>query len=347
MHRKKVVIKNKTSADPPSSKQRPRTKVGAIPEARVYNLSSPSELPVNSTFIVNNLVKLKLNLVDIKRLEDGLKNTSLLSNISDPVTVPSAWNDSAPTHTGTSLDQTVKMRSPFQSLIKHNNVINVVGTTEKAKPSRKDLIINSGIKRKTHDIMKIYNHGWPTHTSYACWYCCHKFNTTPVGIPQLLVHTDFYCYGNFCSYNCAKRYLRPLTEDDMAMLQTPNDVFVEDDLGEKLQLLELLYHIETNTPLDEPLKPAPRRLTLTMFGGNKTIEEFRKNFATHCSYHVFRSPLVPISYQMEECVDKTEKRRRKQHVSLDTIKIQRAFNELSEKAAKGKKLVRKYTDVLA
>lgn len=275
-----------------------------------------------------------------------MRNTGLLSDISTPVKEPTAWNDSSiQTKTEASVGQNTK-RSPFQSLIKHHNVINVVGTVDKTKPSRKDLIINSGIKRKTHDIMKIYNHGWPTHTSYACWYCCHKFSTTPVGIPHLLIHTDFYCYGNFCSYNCAKRYLRPLTEDDMAMLQTPNDVFVEDDLGEKLQLLELLYHIETKAPLDEPLKPAPRRLTLTMFGGNKTIEEFRKNFNTHCSYHVFRSPLVPISYQMEECTDKTEKRRRRQHVSLDTIKIQRAFNELSEKAAKGKKLVRKYADAL-
>jgi len=154
----------------------------------------------------------------------------------------------------------------------------------------------------------------------------------------------FHCYGNFCSYNCAKRYLRPETEDDIAMLQTATDNFIDDDLGERMQLLELLCHIETNTPLEYPIKAASRRLTLIMFGGDKTIDEFRANFATNDSYHVFRSPLVPISYQMEECNDRTDKRRR-HRVSLDTVKIERAFSELAEKAKKhkgslGKKMVK-------
>ena len=72
-----------------------------------------------------------------------------------------------------------------------------------------------------------------------------------------------------------------------------------------------------------------------MFGGTKTIEEFRANFSTNDSYHVFRSPLVPISYQMEECNDKMERKRR-QRVSLDTVKIEKAFSELAEKAKKHK-----------
>jgi hypothetical protein len=357
MLKKKVLIKSKVSEPLPTStsgKKRGRPPksgkdsgsgnnvavdhVSSVPNSRVYNLSKKSELTTN--YIVNNLVQLKLTTKDILRLEEKLRHVGLLKDINKPIIEPSAWNSDQMSSDAPSSSILSDISNPFKSLIKHN--INIVGTIE--KPNRKELIINSGVKRKAYPIMQLYNQGWPTRTSYVCWYCCHKFNTTPVGIPQLLIHTDFNCYGNFCSYNCAKRYLRPLIEDDMAMLQTPNDIFMEDDLGEKMQLLELLYHLETNAPLDEPIKPAPSRLTLTMFGGTKTIEEFRKNFSSHSSYHVFRSPLVPVSYQMEECTDKTEKRRRCQHVSLDTMKIQKAFNALSEKAAQGKVINRKPSD---
>jgi hypothetical protein len=228
-----------------------------------------------------------------------------------------------------------KTKNPFKSLIKIPPT-KIIGESLMEKgANRKDLIINSGVRRNSKQILQIYSHGWPAHTSYACWYCCNTFNNTPVGIPQLLVNMEFHCYGNFCSYNCAKRYLRPESDDDIAMLQTANDNFIDDDLGERMQLLELLCHIETGSVISQPIKAAPRRLTLAMFGGDKTIEDFRKNFKTNDSYHVFRSPLVPISYQMEECNDRTDRRRR-QRVSLDTVKIEQAFSELAEKSKKHK-----------
>lgn len=303
--------------------------------ARVYTLNKPAVLPKKSTYIVNNMVRLNINANDVNRLEKALGHKGLLHGIEIAPSVPAAWNSTynspseleprSDSQTASGLDKITK--SPFKSLIKKPNI-----TSEADKNvNRKDLIINSGLKRNSKPILQVFSHGWPAHTPHACWYCCHTFNTTPVGIPQLLVNMEFHCYGNFCSYNCAKRYLKPDTEDDIAMLQTANDNFIDDDLGERMQLLELLCHIETGSPINQPIKAAPRRLTLTMFGGIKTIEEFRSNFSTNDSYHVFRSPLVPISYQMEECNDKTERKRR-QRVSLDTVKIEKAFSELAEKA---------------
>jgi hypothetical protein len=329
MLKKKVVIKNKKSG--PAEPQPKR-----VPTSRVYTLNKPSVLPKKSTYIVNNMVQLKITLSDIDRLESSLGHKGLLHGIQQSF-APVAWNSTAPAAAtafpvgGDGKASSSLQNNPFKSLIKRK----VTNITTERKANRKDLIINSGVKRNSKPILQIYSHGWPAHSGYACWYCCHSFNTTPVGIPQLLVNMEFHCYGNFCSYNCAKRYLRPETEDDIAMLQTTNDTFIDDDLGERMQLLELLYHIETGSPLNQPIKPASKRLTLAMFGGNKTIDEFRLNFANNDSYHVFRSPLVPISYQIEECNDKTEKKRRNR-VSLDTVKIERAFSELAEKARKYK-----------
>lgn len=356
MLKKKVVIKNKGPPDPRpqprKSKARPtaamtETKAStsastastsatasasASAATRVYNLCGQNQLPKKSTYIVNNMVKLTITLSDVERLEKQLCNKGLLSNIERP-NVPVAWNSSE-VETGELLEPLPKettsiKKNPFKSLIKKPTGLTATKqTSESEQVNRKDLIINSGIKRSSQPIMQIYAHGWPAYSSYACWHCCHNFNTTPVGIPQLLVNMEFHCYGNFCSYNCAKRFLRPNAED-LQMSESTSTMC--DDMGEQMQLLELLCHIETGSPIDQPIKPAPPRFALTMFGGTKTIEEFREDAQSNISYHIFRSPLVPISYQMEESIDKLERKRR-QRVSLDTMKIERAFSELAEKS---------------
>jgi hypothetical protein len=209
--------------------------------------------------------------------------------------------------------------------------------------NRKDLIINSGIKRTTQETLQVFADSWPLTSPYACWYCCHTFDATPVGIPAILTNYVFRCYGNFCSYNCAKRYLCPLKddEDDMASMQSSNDLFKGDDQGEKLQLLELLYHLETGADMDEPIKTAPRRLILKMFGGTKTIEEFRRSFKTNTTYHTFKMPLASMAYHMEECVDTkaTDVRRKLKNMSLDVARLEQSYQDLMRDKKRNAKLV--------
>ena len=95
-----------------------------------------------------------------------------------------------------------------------------------------------------------------------------------------------------------------------------------------MQLLELLYHLESNADLDDPIKIAPRRLILKFFGGNKTIEEFRKSFRTNTTYHTFKMPLVSMAYHMEECVDTKSDARRRIKGILDVAKLEQAYEEL-------------------
>ena len=198
--------------------------------------------------------------------------------------------------------------------------------------SRKDLIINSGVKRQSKQLLSVFAKDWPTYSPYACWNDCHTFETTPVGIPHRYVDGCFHCYGNFCSYNCAKRYLLPKDEaDDLATLSTSHDTYVSDSISEQLQLLELLCHLETGAPLEESIVRAPNRLVTKLFGGDKSIEEYRGSFRKNTKYHVFRSPLVPISYQVEECTGaKADTKRKARGTSLDMMKIERAYDSLTK-----------------
>lgn len=342
MIRKKITIKSKDVTGVQNEKPPAVVRTYQLNKKSKDNtVDRPTIDEPMKTYLINNLVKLSLTSTDLNLLEHEMKEeaTILLKDVEQNI-VPQPWNGAGasgpalvrPVQT---MKETLLSKSPFKSVMKSLTI-----KTPKPKSTRKDLIISSGIKRQTMPIMKIFSQGWPSHSSHACWYCCHKFNQTPVGIPHMLNNAIFHCYGNFCSYNCAKKYLNPRSEDDIAMLQTAADVSIEDDKSEKLQLLELLYHIETQSPLSEPIKPASSRLTLSMFGGPHSIEEFRFNFKTHNTCHTFRSPLVPISYQMEECSD-TKGTMRKRQVSLDTLKIEKAFNELAAQSAKKKATVRK------
>ena len=104
---------------------------------------------------------------------------------------------------------------------------------------------------------------WPTQTDNWCWWCCHPFETRPVGIPQKYDErtTKFKLRGNFCSWNCAKSY----------------NIFTHQhnsDWGSKQMLLTLLIRRVEGKTLS--IKPAAPRQLLRVFGGNQTIEEFRK-----------------------------------------------------------------------
>ena len=397
MIKKKVSVKTKDSdMDVKPSRGRPKTKqlvdseqtVPSLPSSRVFSVSIESN--TKCTIRVNNIVRLKLNMGDINRLEKYItehkgmigeeQDTNIVgfagewgAGLSDDETSKgkvqgalSAHNEfsnlaastltSTLTSTSTLTNSTLTLTSNTNSTLTSTNLtgrgftglenfikVKSAMTAPMAveeKTNRKDLIINSGIKRTSQEPLQVFSETWPLTSPYACWYCCHTFDTTPVGIPAILTNHVFRCYGNFCSYNCAKRYLCPSKddEDDMVSMQSSNDIFKGDDQGEKLQLLELLYHLETGADMDEPIKTAPRRLILKMFGGTKTIEEFRRSFKTNTTYHTFKMPLASMAYHMEECTDtKSDTRRKLRNMSLDVARLEQAFNDLME-TNKNKKL---------
>ena len=119
----------------------------------------------------------------------------------------------------------------------------------------------------------------------ACYWCCHNFNSIPIGIPIKYVKDTFYLWGCFCSFNCAAAY-----------------IFNEKmyDKWEKYSLLHLLYNKLTNNNCSK-IKLAPSRHLLQMFGGKMNIEDFRNaSLQLNKYYNIITTPLISIIPQMEE-----------------------------------------------
>ena len=105
----------------------------------------------------------------------------------------------------------------------------------------------------------------PKQTNIHCYWCKHSFNTKPISCPIKYVHRPkehYICDGIFCSFNCCLAFI--------------ND-------NQHLPLYEysynLLKHIHSKIfDINTFIKPSPNWRLLNVFGGNKSIEEFRKTF---------------------------------------------------------------------
>jgi len=101
----------------------------------------------------------------------------------------------------------------------------------------------------------------PAHADDTwCWHCCHPFTTDRVVLPVSYdARRNVWKFvGTFCSWSCAKAY-------NIDAKSTWNNA-----CGQLLTLL----HKKTTGKL-RSIVPAPPRLSLRVFGGTLSIEEFR------------------------------------------------------------------------
>jgi hypothetical protein len=103
----------------------------------------------------------------------------------------------------------------------------------------------------TEEIRKI-----PEQVDIACFWCCHRFETRPIVLPVKDQGEYIEVQGNFCTPECAMSYLFDLRMDSYSR-------------WEQLSLLNRIYGI------NGPIKPAPPRQVLKLFGGPMGIEEYR------------------------------------------------------------------------
>jgi len=98
----------------------------------------------------------------------------------------------------------------------------------------------------------------PEHVDVACFWCCHRFENKPVVLPVRDQGEYIQVQGNFCSPECAMAYLFDMQQDSYAR-------------WEQLSLLNRLY----SPAVGGPIKPAPSRQILKLFGGPVSIEDYR------------------------------------------------------------------------
>jgi len=134
----------------------------------------------------------------------------------------------------------------------------------------------------------------PRESNSLCWNCCHHFGCHPVLLPSSSIAKPFSVVfrGNFCSFNCAKSYhqgarnLRSKGETThiltmMAFLMYHRPVFCPMKTNKKHSCDCPCLNIYHGIPLAEPKE------TLISFGGEKTIQEYRRGFLTIQDYTLF------------------------------------------------------------
>lgn len=168
------------------------------------------------------------------------------------------------------------------------------------------------------------NNEWPANTSIACYWCCHSFCNAPVGIPVSFHKDHFEVFGCFCSLECAAAYNFKSHES-------------VDEMWERHNLIQLLSRKMGNSNV---IRPAPDRLSLKMFGGFMTIEDFRGYTNCNKLIHLNFPPMTSLTQQIEE-VNEYELNADMKFIPLDHDRINRCKEKLAFGGLKRTKKTRK------
>ena len=176
-------------------------------------------------------------------------------------------------------------RKPKETTIVNNNPV-----FADDKDSIDDLIIKLNYNDVSNDNIDntsnndiLYNINDITkNTSELCWNCCHSFSNQATGIPLSYVDGVFHIYGYFCSFNCGARYIF--------------DNYTDKNKWNLYSLLNLYYNISQDTR-GKTVSPAPNKLVLAKFGGNISIDDYRKK---NISYEISIPPIIPHNHSIKQ-----------------------------------------------
>jgi hypothetical protein len=161
------------------------------------------------------------------------------------------------------------------------------------------------------------NNEWPSSTSVCCYWCCHRFDGPPIGLPIKHSPPIFQVMGCFCSLSCASAWNFSSQE---AM----------DEIWERNNLLNLLAR---TLNIQDSVRPAPNRLMLKMFGGPMEIEAFRSFSDSGKTIIANFPPMQAVTQQVEE-VFESDITSDYKYVPLDNERVDRYKEKLRLKRSK-------------
>jgi hypothetical protein len=180
---------------------------------------------------------------------------------------------------------------------------------------------NHGVTRLLADFgEKSRNGEWPSSTNVSCYWCCHKFIGVPFGLPTKMnvdAERKFHVIGCFCSLECACAYnfsSRENTDERLARYTLVNS------MAARMGFTDMV-----------PVKPAPDRLALDMFGGHMTIEEFRRTTDKHVIVNT--TPMLSVVQQAEE-LNEQDMHSEYRYISLDKNRVCKFQEKIKLKRSK-------------
>lgn len=208
-----------------------------------------------------------------------------------------------------------------------NNVNNQVKAT---KPVIDKTLDSDNRKKGIFMVLSKYieTENWIDKTDVCCWWCCHKFDSIPIGLPVDYNSKikKFRVKGVYCSFACMLAYdSGSNTRIDSKRKSMVTHLYKQltggytiDLKDEYIKMLHNDYTIQElfkNNPqykdeyiqslasfIDEPLEKAPPRCCLKMFGGELDIDDFRNSTKERKVYRMVEYPMY-ISRDYVEEVD--------------------------------------------
>jgi hypothetical protein len=179
---------------------------------------------------------------------------------------------------------------------------------------------------------------YPDKWDFNCWWCCHPFDTKPVGCPVAFSKQNNYykLSGYFCSFNCARAWSS--TKKGMA-----------GEIGAWFTVMIRAIHKGRGEKLDTTkykLEPAPSFVCLKSFGGHMDIETFRKIHCSQVRLEVYPQELriVPFGYNIFEFPRdssklflKTRPMKYRKDLSIESQNINRLQTAIPKKKCKKRK----------
>ena len=134
----------------------------------------------------------------------------------------------------------------------------------------------------------------PDNTNILCHWCKHNCPYSPIGCPVKYTSKPKKHYtvdGIFCSFNCCLSYIRDNKHKSL--------------YNSSVELLHKMYKDLNDKEIN--INSAPNWKLLDVFGGNLSIQDFRKNFKIYSykdidNYITSLPHQLPISWLYEERV---------------------------------------------
>ncbi len=249
-------------------KKRGRKPTGRIVHIKNYDISNV-EQDENCIIAHIPLNQLDIDNVKSKYITNSIESTELSLETNSLGNNDISFNDKYISHIE---EENKKLKHKIKELQESNKSSDIFYSDYSVEKLDSKVIINN--KFDTLD------------ENYLCWWCCHKFENTPFFLPDKYYENKYHVFGYFCSPSCACAY-----NIDM------NDY----KLWERNSLIIKLYNELTDNVISN-VSPSPPKQILKSFGGNITIEEYRKktNTAINYSSRFIIPPMVPLKTLIEE-----------------------------------------------
>lgn len=234
----------------------------------------------------------------------------------EPITEPNAYNDDK-------LSDLCEISAVDAEGLKGAALATADPLAAASEPQDADAAAAKPAHRKVIKLLKDFeeknkNNEWPMSTSICCYWCCHRFDGPPVGIPVKFVEGKFHVCGCFCSLECAAAHNFAANES-------------HDEIWERNYLLNMLSRRMGGATL---VKPAPPRLALKMFGGYMDIEEFRAFTRSGKLVNINFPPMMTVTQQLEEVNESSLHSGYNRFIPIDTDRVNKAKEKMLLKRTK-------------